>query len=114
MPEEPARSTGLPLGSSVKWALGTGSTSNCGVPAANVSVRVSPETAADRMAAVAGAASGAGQDDEAWPEAVQLRVTGLELGCPEVVDPPQAQTAATTRVSVSRRIVIHSNGAPPR
>src|SRR2546428_14056649 len=118
-PAEPARSTARPLGSWVKCELDTGSTRNCGVPVAKVSFMVSPATVAETMAGdVADADAGAGQDDEAAPDGVQVSATELaagELACPDVgVDAPHPQKTARPQISGSRRIYFLWNAAPTR
>jgi hypothetical protein len=80
-PAFPARSTDWPLGSRVKWGLDCVCTSNAGVPLTKVSVKVSPETAADVIAGgLLAALDVADQSEDADPELVQLAVpAGAEL-----------------------------------
>src|SRR5437879_2649719 len=87
-PAEPDRSTGWLLGSRVKCGVGCVCTSNAGVPRSKVSVKVSPEAAAETIGGVSDVlVSGAGQDAEADPEAVQSGA-GVALG--EAFVPPGA------------------------
>ncbi|HXL17993.1 MAG TPA: hypothetical protein VN961_10790 [Streptosporangiaceae bacterium] len=69
---------------------------------------VSPATVTETIAGEVDAEAGAGHDDEALPEGVQVRATGLLAGGPLVagcpVAPPQPQTTARATVSMSRRI----------
>src|SRR5467141_974799 len=111
-PEVPARSTGRPLGSAVKWALPTGVSSNCGVPDVNASFKVSPVASAATMAVEGDC--GPGHDDEAAPDVVHVSATWLGEGCPAVVgvEAPQPESSASAKVSRSRRIVFLWNAAP--
>jgi hypothetical protein len=65
---------------------------------------VSPATVAETIAGEVDADAGAGQDDEAPPEGVQVSARGLVADCP--VDAPQPHVSARTRVNMSRRIVF--------
>ncbi len=71
-PAVPFRSTGRPLGSTWKWALGNCWMVNAGVPLLNVRVNVSPETTADTIGLDGG--SGTDHVGEAPPDDVQLGV----------------------------------------
>src|SRR5260370_21502177 len=118
-PEAPARSVGRPLGSTMKWALPIGTTSNCGVPDAKVSFSVSPSAAADAMAgAVAEADGAAGHNGDAAPDGVQVSATGLDVagaGCPfALLAAAQAHMRVRARIKVVRRMPIGCSWAASR
>jgi hypothetical protein len=102
-PAEPARSTGLPLGSCEKcvpaWVL----TSNAGVPWSNVRVKVSPAATADTIGGVVLVlVSGPGQD-AAGPLDVHAKGEGLGavVGDAGEVPPPPDEPHAASRIAIA-------------
>src|SRR2546426_6874814 len=110
-PAVPGSCTGRPLASAANWAFACGRTSYSGVPAANVSFRVSPEAIASVIAGDPEAASGLGHAWDWFPDDVQVSTTGLATGFatgwPAAGEAaPQPHRKATTNVKVMPRISL--------
>jgi hypothetical protein len=115
-PAEPARSTGLPLGSCEKcvpaWVL----TSNAGVPWSNERVKVSPAATADTIGGVVLVlVSGPGQDAEAAPPEMHAKGEGLGAGvgvaCELPPPPEEPHAASNIAIATIAPIFVPTTGA---